>query len=206
VGALVAPLIATQFTSMTTQWRFYYLVSLGLATTSFAIISIVFRGKHENDLLPDLVEVGSVNEGLPSAATPNANAETLKKMNQIMRVKAVHMLAIWSFIYVGLEVNSGSISDSWLSCLFVIACSLSRSLSAGMFEQRRTDLTVKLILKDRRWIVTFIQELRIDSSNESAYHSAGYVSTGEAWRHLSASPWELIHCIAKKGSGRDLLL
>lgn len=110
---------------MTTQWRFYYLVSLGLATTSFAIISIVFRGKHENDLLPDLVEVGSVNEGLPSAATPNANAETLKKMNQIMRVKAVHMLAIWSFIYVGLEVNPASISDSWLSCLFGIACSLS---------------------------------------------------------------------------------
>jgi hypothetical protein len=54
-----------------------------------------------------------------------------------------------------------------------------------MFERRLTDLTVKLILKDRRWIVTFIQELRIDSSNESAYHSAGYVSTGEAWRRLS---------------------
>jgi hypothetical protein len=92
---------------MMTRWRFYYLVSLGLASTSFAIISIVFRGKPEHDLLPDLVEVGSVVEGPTAtpAATPNSNADTLKKMKQIMRVRAVHMLALWAFIYVGLEVS-----------------------------------------------------------------------------------------------------
>ena len=104
VGALCAPLIATPFTGYPTRWRLYYLVSLGLASISLVIVGVVFRGKREHDLLPDLIEVAATDEHAP--ATPiNSNADTLKKMNQIMRVKAVHMLALWAFIYVGLEVG-----------------------------------------------------------------------------------------------------
>ena len=98
VGALVAPLIATQFTSFPSKWRFHYLTSLGLATTSLILIALVFRGRPEHDLLPS---------GDSGEVTAVSNAESWKKMNQIMKVKAIHMLALWAFIYVGLEVTIG---------------------------------------------------------------------------------------------------
>lgn len=125
VGALCAPLIATQFVGYTTRWRYYYLVSLGLATTSFGIIALVFRGKREHDLLPDLIETDSPAVlGEQAVVMPaSSNVDTLKKMNQIMRVKAVHLLALWAFIYVGLEVSSSAVNT--------VNSSLTRDHSAG---------------------------------------------------------------------------
>jgi hypothetical protein len=52
LGALVSPLIATQFSILPVRWRLHYLSSLGLAGLSFALILFAFGGKAEKDLLP----------------------------------------------------------------------------------------------------------------------------------------------------------
>lgn len=61
LGALVSPLIATQFSVLPVRWRLHYLSSVGLAGLSFALILFAIRGKAEKDLLlqpqPRIVDV-----------------------------------------------------------------------------------------------------------------------------------------------------
>lgn len=46
VGALVAPLSATQFANMS-RWSFQYLISLGIAFLNTVVLIAVFRGKRQ---------------------------------------------------------------------------------------------------------------------------------------------------------------
>ncbi|KAG7532060.1 hypothetical protein FFLO_03868 [Filobasidium floriforme] len=96
LGALVSPLIATQFSVLPHRWRLHYLSSLGLAGLSFALILFAFRASGN---IEDLSNDASSNA--------NANAETWSKMTRIMRNRAVHALAMWAFLYTGTEVSLG---------------------------------------------------------------------------------------------------
>ncbi|KDQ09339.1 hypothetical protein BOTBODRAFT_37096 [Botryobasidium botryosum FD-172 SS1] len=95
-GAFIAPLVATQFSSMA-HWSFHYLASLGLALINCIFLNVVFRLKSQEQALSKagivVVESGATNES--------------GKMKQIMKVKTVHVLALFIFVYVGVEVTIG---------------------------------------------------------------------------------------------------
>lgn len=79
LGALVSPLIATQFSVLPVRWRLHYLSSLGLAGLSFALILVAFRGKAEKDLLPQPqpppVDVRSPHEDSTKVASEDQDKE-----------------------------------------------------------------------------------------------------------------------------------
>ncbi|KZT04502.1 MFS general substrate transporter [Laetiporus sulphureus 93-53] len=94
LGALVSPLVATQF-STAQHWSFHYLISAGIAVTNFIALLVVFRLKNYDAVM---AETGQ-------AADEPGQSENL--YHQIMRLKEVHYLAIFSLIYVGVEVSIG---------------------------------------------------------------------------------------------------
>ncbi|KAL1719076.1 major facilitator superfamily domain-containing protein [Schizophyllum commune] len=78
LGALLAPLVSTQFAQMH-RWSFHYLTSMGVALANMAISAAVFRFENQdrNSLL------------------------------QLFRLKSMHLLALFAFVYVGVEVTLG---------------------------------------------------------------------------------------------------
>lgn len=85
LGALVSPLIATQFSVLPVKWRFHYLSSLGLAGLSFALILFAFRGKAEKDLLPQpqsqLVHVRSLHNDITKVFSKDQDKEMGTEVN-----------------------------------------------------------------------------------------------------------------------------
>ncbi|CCL99206.1 uncharacterized protein FIBRA_01221 [Fibroporia radiculosa] len=94
LGALVAPLVATYF-STARHWSFHYLISACIAVSNTIVLSAVFRFKTQDDVM---AEAGQ-------AAEEPVTSDNL--YHQIMRLKEVHYLAIFSLIYVGVEVSIG---------------------------------------------------------------------------------------------------
>ncbi|KAK2462133.1 hypothetical protein APHAL10511_005831 [Amanita phalloides] len=96
VGALCAPLVATQFSQLHRHWSFHYLISLGIAITNAVILGNVFRFKTQDECLTEI--------GQPSTATSTTDDSTF---SQIIRSKSVHYLAFFTLVYVGVEVTMG---------------------------------------------------------------------------------------------------
>ncbi|PPQ64173.1 hypothetical protein CVT24_008547 [Panaeolus cyanescens] len=96
-GALFAPLSATQFAQMK-HWSFHYLVSLTLSIINAIILAIVFRFAEQDDCL---TEAGEVIVERPQQTTNES------KYGQLMKIKAVHLLALFLLMYVGVEVTIG---------------------------------------------------------------------------------------------------
>ncbi|KAJ3742478.1 MFS general substrate transporter [Lentinula detonsa] len=99
LGAFCSPLLATHF-SQTRHWSFHYIISCGIAVSNTAVLCVVFRFKRQEDLLRQIGQ--EPNEELPSNALPSHNL-----YRQIFNIQAVHFLAIFAFIYVGVEVTIG---------------------------------------------------------------------------------------------------
>ncbi|KAI0052068.1 MFS general substrate transporter [Auriscalpium vulgare] len=94
-GALAAPLVATQFAQLH-RWSFHYLVSLGIALSNAIILIAVFRFKTQDECLAQIGQAaGELGESEDS------------KYSQIFRLKAVHLLAFFILVYVGVEVTIG---------------------------------------------------------------------------------------------------
>ncbi|KAG9029878.1 hypothetical protein FRB95_004754 [Tulasnella sp. JGI-2019a] len=96
IGAMAAPLAATQFAQLQ-HWSYFYFISLGLATFSFASSLYAFRLQRMEDLLPQ-------------ASGDIADSEPLvrgNKYKQILSQKQVHLLAAFTLVYVGAEVTIG---------------------------------------------------------------------------------------------------
>ncbi|KAG9000651.1 hypothetical protein FRB94_005304 [Tulasnella sp. JGI-2019a] len=96
IGAMAAPLAATQFAQLQ-HWSYFYFISLGLATFSFASSLFAFRLQRMEDLLPQ-------------ASGDIADSEPLvrgNKYKQILSQKQVHLLAAFTLVYVGAEVTIG---------------------------------------------------------------------------------------------------
>ncbi|PIL23359.1 MFS general substrate transporter [Ganoderma sinense ZZ0214-1] len=97
VGALVSPLIATQFAQLH-QWSFHYLTSLGVALANTIALIVVFRFKTQDDAL---LEIGQN----PPPEDTQENGES--KYRQMFTLRSLHLMAIFILIYVGVEVTLG---------------------------------------------------------------------------------------------------
>ncbi|EGO25588.1 hypothetical protein SERLADRAFT_368985 [Serpula lacrymans var. lacrymans S7.9] len=94
-GALVAPLVSTQFSQLK-HWSFHYLISLGISLSNVAFLAYTFRLKKQNDCLAEI--------GLDSG---EENASETRTYRQIFAQKTVHVLAFFILVYVGVEVTLG---------------------------------------------------------------------------------------------------
>lgn len=101
-GALCSPLVATQF-AQARHWSFHYLISLGIAISNTAILIAVFRFKTQDECL---VEIGQ------SATEKGTSSDST--FRQILSQKTVHLLAFFSFVYVGVEVTLGGWSVTYV--------------------------------------------------------------------------------------------
>ncbi|EIW55087.1 MFS general substrate transporter [Trametes versicolor FP-101664 SS1] len=96
LGALSSPLVATQF-SQITHWSFHYLVSLGIALSNVILLTAVFRFKDQETCLTEIGQTPSHEE----------QSTTNSKYSQIFGLRALHLLAFFILIYVGVEVTLG---------------------------------------------------------------------------------------------------
>ncbi|KAF8142204.1 major facilitator superfamily domain-containing protein [Mycena galopus ATCC 62051] len=94
-GALVAPFVSTQFAQLR-HWSFHYLISLGISALNMGFLAVVFRGKTQNECL---AQIGQ------DAGEKGESEESL--LRQIISIKAVHLLALFLLVYVGVEVTIG---------------------------------------------------------------------------------------------------
>ncbi|TFY51343.1 hypothetical protein EVJ58_g10619 [Rhodofomes roseus] len=96
LGGLCSPLVATQFSGQR-HWSFHYLTSLGVASINTAVLVAVLRFRTQDECL---AEIGQQ----PPETTSGSNEG---KYRQIFRLRALHLLALFIFIYVGIEVTVG---------------------------------------------------------------------------------------------------
>ncbi|KAA1469643.1 MFS general substrate transporter [Dentipellis sp. KUC8613] len=94
-GALAAPLVSTQFAQLP-RWSFHYLVSLGVACMNTCTLLAVFRLKMQDDCLREVGE---------EVAERGQSKDNVYK--QILRLKSVHLIALFMLMYVGVEVTIG---------------------------------------------------------------------------------------------------
>ncbi|KAJ3563562.1 hypothetical protein NP233_g8859 [Leucocoprinus birnbaumii] len=94
-GAFVAPLVATQFAQLQ-RWSFHYIVSLGIALSNTIVLCLIFGTKTQEECLR---MVGQ--EAAPKGQDDKSS------FNSILRIKAVHFLAFFILVYVGVEVTIG---------------------------------------------------------------------------------------------------
>ncbi|KAI8976673.1 MFS general substrate transporter [Trametes punicea] len=94
-GALLSPLIATQFAHQK-HWSFHYLISGALYVFNTLTIWFVFRGKRQDEIK---AEAGDLNV--------DPNAIDTNKYKQIFTIRSVHFLSVFALIYVGTEVTIG---------------------------------------------------------------------------------------------------
>ncbi|RDX47216.1 MFS general substrate transporter [Lentinus brumalis] len=102
-GALVAPLVSTQFAKSDTHWSFHYIITVGLYLSVIACSWLVFRGKRQEVILEESGEKGTDDE-----------ATNTNKYKQILSLKEVHFIAAFALIYVGVEVTMGGWSVTYI--------------------------------------------------------------------------------------------
>ncbi|KAI0754427.1 major facilitator superfamily domain-containing protein [Daedaleopsis nitida] len=100
VGAFSAPLVATQFSQLA-RWSFHFLVSFGIAVVNLALLIAVFRFKDQDACL---AESGQGPTHDAAATTTDADAN---KYKQMFRQRAMHVMALFILVYVGVEVTLG---------------------------------------------------------------------------------------------------
>ncbi|KAJ7729062.1 MFS general substrate transporter [Mycena maculata] len=91
-GIFAAPLVSTQFAQLE-HWSFHYLVSLGLTLSNMLVLFLVFRGKTQDECLAQL--------GQPAVAKGESEQS---HMRQILSMKALHIMALFLFVHVGVGV------------------------------------------------------------------------------------------------------
>ncbi|PFH48891.1 hypothetical protein AMATHDRAFT_148904 [Amanita thiersii Skay4041] len=92
LGAMVSPLVSTQF-SQHKHWSFHYLISCGLSLLDTIIFLLVFLCLSDSGY-----EVPKKNIDDKGA---------IEKIREIMKTKAVHLIAFFILVYVGVEVTIG---------------------------------------------------------------------------------------------------
>ncbi|GAB1519172.1 hypothetical protein RhiTH_002238 [Rhizoctonia solani] len=94
MGAFIAPLIATQFAQLP-RWSFYYMTSLGVALLNALSLFSAFKLRRLHDIT-------GVNE-------PNLSASQSEesKYKGILSSRAVQLIALFIWVYVGTEVTIG---------------------------------------------------------------------------------------------------
>ncbi|KAF5327217.1 hypothetical protein D9619_005088 [Psilocybe cf. subviscida] len=99
LGAFCSPLIATQFAALPghRRWASHYLVSLGISVVNVILLVLVFRGRPQDDCLRMAGEI-----------VPERSIEQERGLfRRVLRTSAVHLIALFVLIYVGVEVTTG---------------------------------------------------------------------------------------------------
>ena len=114
-GALVSPLVATQFAQLH-RWSFHYLTSLAVATLNTILLVCVFKFKTQDGELDLIYSEGMSNltfsrdsECLAQIGQAAEEKEAVggSKYKQMFRLKSLHLLAFFTLVYVGVEVTIG---------------------------------------------------------------------------------------------------
>ncbi|CED82407.1 Major facilitator superfamily domain, general substrate transporter [Phaffia rhodozyma] len=126
IGALVSPLVSTQF-SQIPKWHYFYLCSVAVAVINLAGLLYVFRLRTEKSLLGKLNEGGKVEKddtvafpsttGAQEVGEPARSSGGRKKeitLMDVLRLRNVHILAIFTLIYVGIEITIGGWTTTYL--------------------------------------------------------------------------------------------
>ncbi|OSD01411.1 MFS general substrate transporter, partial [Trametes coccinea BRFM310] len=95
LGALLSPLVATEFAKSPRHWSFHYIISAALYVANTALLWAIFRGRRQEEIMEEEGETASDTDG------------NLNKFRQMIANKDVHMLSIFALIYVGIEVTVG---------------------------------------------------------------------------------------------------
>ena len=120
VGALAAPLSATYFAQLETQWSRHYLVSLSIAISNMVILASVFKFqpqdgtfmahseiRHRQSPLIITVCLRQAGEIHPDKIPGEEIQEN--KFSQLMKNKNVHLFAFFIMVYTGIEITIGGI-------------------------------------------------------------------------------------------------
>ncbi|KAL1949087.1 hypothetical protein VTO73DRAFT_10893 [Trametes versicolor] len=94
-GAVCSPLIATQFAQLS-RWSFHYLVLLGIALSNVLVLAAVFRFQDQETCL---AEIGQMPD--------RESRSSANKYKQIFGLRALHIMAMFILLYVGIEVTLG---------------------------------------------------------------------------------------------------
>lgn len=89
VGALVSPLAATAIASQTPYWHYYYLVLLGTAVFNAGLLTWNFR------------------KDIFKKQPQSSNKESNRRLKTALSQRAVWVLSLFFFLYVGAEVTAG---------------------------------------------------------------------------------------------------
>lgn len=152
VGALVCPLVATQFATLE-RWSYHYLCSLGLAL----IVRLFFHSRRSTmsastlNTLVRFVQTCSINAyvfqfrsepsllgadvfSAPSLDGPTTDEKKLPSLWEILKKPVVHLFAGFVLIYVGTEVTIGG----WIVTYIV-------EVRGGLFPFCFSNLTNRLL-------------------------------------------------------------
>ncbi|KAJ7310896.1 major facilitator superfamily domain-containing protein [Mycena albidolilacea] len=152
-GALVVPLVfSTQFAQLR-HLSFHYIVSLGVTMSNTVFLGAVFP-TCEPLFTECLAQIGqeTVEKGESEAC----------KFRQIISIKAVHLLALFLFVYVGVEVTIGG----WIVSFMIVvrgggpsAGYISADFYGGLTLGRILLLPVNKKMGERR--VVYIYERKL---------------------------------------------
>ncbi|PFH48033.1 hypothetical protein AMATHDRAFT_81964 [Amanita thiersii Skay4041] len=125
LGALVSPLISTQFAQLK-HWSYHYFISFALSLLNTTLLILIFKLQQQNACL---IEAGF---DVPDTEKPTNDAGTLDSVKEIMKTKAVHLMAAFVFIYVGVEITIGGWIVTYV-LLFRNGGTLSGYVSTGFY-------------------------------------------------------------------------
>ncbi|KAF7325452.1 MFS general substrate transporter [Mycena kentingensis (nom. inval.)] len=127
LGAFVGPLVSTAFAELR-HWSFFYLIHVGIALLVCATVCTVFGRRTQEECLArigqfvlepgaeekPLADPAPVPDPVPASAVPvpvpvpvpvvTPGPSLFKAAHAVMRLPAVHLLASFTFICVGIEV------------------------------------------------------------------------------------------------------
>ncbi|KAI0278077.1 MFS general substrate transporter [Russula aff. rugulosa BPL654] len=95
LGASISPLVATQFAQLH-RWSFHYLVTLAVAVLNTALLICIFKFKTQDECLAQIGQTAEEKELVGGS-----------KYKEMFRLKALHTLALFILVYVGVEVTIG---------------------------------------------------------------------------------------------------
>ncbi|TCD71911.1 hypothetical protein EIP91_000043 [Steccherinum ochraceum] len=148
-GAFAAPLVSTQFASMS-HWSLHYLTSLGVAVINLVALIAVFRFKRQEECL---IEIGQP----PVETSTTASGQNLYK--EIFKLKALHLFGFFVLTYVGVEVTIGGwiveyamdVRGGGLSSGYI-----SSGFFGGLMLGRVSLLWVNKLVGERRVIYVYV--------------------------------------------------
>ncbi|TBU43542.1 MFS general substrate transporter [Dichomitus squalens] len=148
LGAMTAPLVSTQFSGLF-RWSFVYFTHLGIVLTAALLQSAVFRFRSQEQCWQDI--------GQPP---PEQDSDGwLARYKKVFRLRAVHLMALFAFIYVGHEVTVGS----WIVTYIIkqrhgghSSGYISSGFFGGLMLGRIALLPVSKLVGERRVVYVYI--------------------------------------------------